>query len=355
MNWVDIPRRQFVFYLVPNFTMLAVSSAIEVLRLANAAVGRDIYSWRLISADGGKVTASCGLTIEVNGSVASERRQLLEGLKPAMAIACGGLDVEEHADRAAEAWFRECRQRSVAIASLCNGAYILARAGLLNDRRCTLHWESLPGFAERFRGPAVSTGLYDDDCGIFTCAGGIASIDMMLSVVRRDHGEAAVAGVCERALVDRVRQPMERQRMPFATRMGGINQAVAQLIETMEENLTEPLDMQQLAAVAKLSRRQIERLFQNAMGCSPARYYMKLRLERARLLLLQTSIPVVEVAVASGFVSASHFSKCYREVYGCSPQATRNLKVVPATPRSAKTQSSLTDNRRQSVAMGRAA
>lgn len=249
-----------------------------------------------------------------------------------MALVCGGLHIEEHADKAAEAWLRECRQRGVAVASLCNGAHVLARAGLLKDRRCTIHWENYPGFAERFRTTSVSMGLYDVDGGVHTCAGGTASIDMMLDVVGHDCGEAVVASICEQALVDRVRQPTDRQRRPFVARMGWINPAVAKVIETMEDNLSEPIDMGRLAERVRLSRRQVERLFHSEMDCSPARYYMKLRLERARLLLLQTAMPVVEVAVACGFVSASHFSKCFREMYACSPQAKRSLQLVTTAP-----------------------
>lgn len=332
MERIDCRPRLFVFYLVPDFTMLALTSAIEVLRLANAAVGETAYSWRLVSRDGARVTASCGLGLDVDGSVAAERRRLADAERPFMAVICGGLHIEDHVDKAAEAWLRECRQRAVLVAGLCNGAHILARAGLLADRRCTIHWENYPGFAERFRGTAVSMALYDADRGVHTCAGGTAAIDMMLAIVRQDRGEAAVNGVCERALIDRVRPPTDRQRLPFARRLGIINPVVASLVKTMEDNLNEPLAMEQLAQAVKLSRRQVERLFQSEMGCSPARYYMKLRLERARLLLLQTTIPVVEVAVATGFVSASHFAKCYREFYDCSPQATRNARTEASAP-----------------------
>ncbi|RFC65885.1 GlxA family transcriptional regulator [Mesorhizobium denitrificans] len=355
MDRIDGRSRLFVFYLVPNFTLLALSSAIEVLRLANAVVGEDAYSWRLVSANGDKVTASCDLTLDVDSSIAEERRLLSDAQRPFMAIVCGGLHIEDHVNRAAEAWLRECRQRAVAIASLCNGAHMLACAGLLEDRRCTIHWENFPGFAERFRSTSVSMVLYDVDGGVHTCAGGTASIDMMLSVIKHDYGEAVVTGVCERALVDRVRQPTDRQRRPFATRVGRINPSVALLIEKMEDNLIEPLDVEQLAAAVKLSRRQIERLFQSEMGSSPARYYMKLRLERARLLLLQTTIPIVEVAVASGFVSASHFSKCYREVYDCSPHATRNLKVVTPAPWPVGTWPEMPNQRHSGALIDRAA
>ena len=328
MERVDVPNRLFAFYLVPNFTMLALSSAVEILRLANIALGKNLYAWRLVSADGAKVKASCGLTIEVDNSLAAERRHLSDPQRPFMAVICGGGDIEQHTNIATAAWLRECRQRGVEVASFCNGTYVLARAGLLNGRECTIHWENYPGFVERFGSTFVSTGLYAVDGGVHTCAGGTAAIDMVLNIVKHDCGDAVVTAVCERALVDRIRQPTDRQRLPFATRMKKINPTIVRLIEKMQDNLAEPLALAELAETAKLSRRQVERLFNSEMKSSPHRYYLKLRLDRARLLLLQTWIPVLEVAVATGFVSASHFSRCYRVAYGCSPQETRNTKTA---------------------------
>ena len=129
--------------------------------------------------------------------------------------------------------------------------------------------------------------------------------------------------MCEQQLTDRVRSPHDRQRLPLRARLGVQNTKVLSIIELMENNLSEPLSLVEIADDAGLSRRQIERLFRQEMGRSPARYYLEIRLDRARHLLVQSSMPVVEVAVACGFVSASHFSKCYREVYNRSPQQER--------------------------------
>ena len=325
---IDTPRRLIAFYLVPDFTMLAFTSAIEVLRLANMALGEAAYSWRIVSNNGEKVRASCGIALEPDSSVAEERRRLSDAQRPHMILVCGGMQIATFADRVAEAWLRECRQRGVALAGLCNGTHVLARAGLLNERRCAIHWENYPGFAEQFRTVSVSMGLFEVDGNIHTCAGGTASMDMMLDLVKRDHGDTIVDQVCDRALIDRVRQPSDRQRRPFAVRMGRLNPTVARVIEAMEDNLSEPLIMDQLADAVKLSRRQIERLFRNEIGSSPVRYYRKLRLDRARLLLIQTTMPVIEVAVASGFVSASHFSKSFREIHGCAPQEVRTISTI---------------------------
>ena len=330
--------RQFVFYLVPEFTMLAFTSAIEALRLANGILGYEAYRWRVISAGGENVRASCGLLVATEGSVAQERLLLAHADRPSMAIVCTGKNVEKYHDRAADAWLRECRHRGVAVASLCTGAHLLAQAGLLKDRRCTIHWENFPGFTERFTDVSVNSGLFEIDNGILTCAGGTASFDMMLHLIDQDYGETVVSGICEQALIERARGPADRQRIPLRLRLGVNNPTVVKAVSLMEAHLTEPLRLEELADAVGLSRRQVERLFHLQLQRSPARYYLELRLERARMLLIQSAMPVIEVAVACGFVSSSHFSKCYRETYGCSPQATRaakgNAPTKLPTPRS---------------------
>tara|TARA_R110002012_G_scaffold250308_1_gene428022 strand:- start:1194 stop:1964 length:771 start_codon:yes stop_codon:yes gene_type:complete len=240
-----------------------------------------------------------------------------------MVLVCSGIDIEQYGNKTVNAWLRETYNRGIAVGSLCTGAHVLAQAGLLNGKRCAIHWENLPGFSEAFPQAEVYADLYEVDGNIYTCAGGTASLDMMLNLIGQDFGENLVNRICEQQLTDRVRNPHDRQRLPLRARLGVQNTKVLSIIELMENNLSEPLSLVEIADDADLSRRQIERLFRQEMGRSPARYYLEIRLDRARHLLVQSSMPVVEVAVACGFVSASHFSKCYREVYNRSPQQER--------------------------------
>src|SRR5690606_34108558 len=234
-----------------------------------------------------------------------------------------GLDVESYHQKSVFAFLREVHNRGVAVGGLCTGAHVLAQAGLLSGRRCAIHWENLPGFSEAFPKANVYADLFEVDGNIYTCAGGTAALDMMLKLIGDDFGDAIVNRVCEQVLTDRVRNPTDRQRLPLRARLGVQNSKVLTIIELMEANLSEPLSLIEIADHVGLSRRQIERLFRAEMGRSPARYYLEIRLDRARHLLIQSSMPVVEVAVACGFVSASHFSKCYRELYSRSPQQER--------------------------------
>ena len=243
--------------------------------------------------------------------------------RPSMVIVCSGVNIERYYNKSAYAWLREEYNRGVAIGGLCTGAHVLASAGLLSNRRCAIHWENLPGFSEAFPKANVFADLFEVDQNVYTCAGGTAALDMMLKLIGDDFDENLVNRVCEQVLTDRVRNPTDRQRLPLRARLGVQNAKVLSIIELMESNLAEPLSLIEIADNVGLSRRQIERLFQQEMGRSPARYYLEIRLDRARHLLIQSSLPVVEVAVACGFVSASHFSKCYRELYARSPQQER--------------------------------
>ncbi|MEM7300858.1 MAG: GlxA family transcriptional regulator [Pseudomonadota bacterium] len=310
--------------------MIAFATAIEPLRIANRMAGYQAYRWRLASLDGEPVVASNGVEVSVNTSLEEERRALNGAERPSMIFMCSGVNVEQFDNRSAYAWLREVHNRGISVGGLCTAAHILAKAGLLSGRRCAIHWENLPGFSENFPKAEVYADLFEVDGNVYTCAGGTAALDMMLSLIGEDHGESLINAVCEQALTDRVRGPHDRQRLPLRARLGVQNSKILSIIELMEANLSEPLSLMEIAGHAGLSRRQIERLFRQHMGRSPARYYLEIRLDRARHLLIQSSMPVVEVAIACGFVSASHFSKCYRELYRSTPQQERAERRLSA-------------------------
>ena len=316
-------KRSLVFFLIPDFTMVAFATALEPLRAANRMAGFEAYRWRLASVDGQPVCASNGVEIAVDTSLADERQKMTDRDRPSMVIVCSGLSIDTYINRSVFAWLREEYNRGVALGGLCTGAHILAAAGLLANKRCAIHWENLPGFTERFPKANVFADLFEIDSNIYTCAGGTAAMDMMFQLIGDDFDDNLVNRVCEQMLTDRIRSPTDRQRLPLRARLGVQNSKVLTIIELMEANLTEPLSLVEIAEAVGLSRRQIERLFRQEMGRSPARYYLEIRLDRARHLLIQSTMPVVEVAVACGFVSASHFSKCYRELYARSPQQER--------------------------------
>ena len=256
-------------------------------------------------------------------SLKEARERVRGGERPDHVFICGSLGVERFHDRNLNSWIASLDRQKIGIGALDTGAWVLADAGILDGRRCAIHWESLPAFSEHFPEAQVYADLFEVDGNCYTCAGGTASLDMMLHLIGEHLDEQIVTKVCEQALTDRMRSPTDRQRLPLRARLGLQNTKLLFIIELMEANIAEPLSLVEIAKYAGLSRRQIERLFRRNLGRSPARYYLEIRLDRARHLLIQSDAPIVEVAVACGFVSASHFSKCYRELYGRSPQQER--------------------------------
>jgi len=330
-----IPKRSFVFYMLPEFTMLAFSCAIEALRLANHVLKYQAYVWRIALDAGDKVQASCGVTLSGDSTVAVERSRLHDPVnhlsRPSMVVVCAGLNEAHYASKTSSAWLRECHQKGVAVAGLCSGATLLARAGLLDDKKCVIHWENFPGFSEQFHRISVKTGLFENDHDVHTCAGGMAAFDMMVQLIRSDFGDDLAAKVCEQAIAERIRGGQDRQRLPFSRTAQHHHPTIVRLIERMQESLVEPQSIDALISGLGLTRRQIERRFRHELHASPARYYMKLRLEQAQLLLQQTNLPIFEIAISCGFSSASHFSKFYRKFYDCAPYETRRTLMKQRT------------------------
>jgi len=311
------------FLLTPKFSMLGFSMAVEALRLTNRVIGHTVYRWHVVSKTGQSVMASNGISVGADCRLDTVQRECMDPTRTRMVIVCSGIEVETFDDPTVFGWLRRLHSLGVAVGGLCTGAWVLARAGLLNNRCCAIHWENLPGFAERFPGVVVKSCLFEVDHDIYTCAGGTAPLDMMLHLIGQSEGEAVVGRVCELCLVDRIRPAHDRQRLPLGARVGIQNPRLLSIIELMEANVAEPLSLAEISHKTGISRRHVERLFRQHLARSPARYYLDVRLERARRLLRHSSLPIVEVAIASGFVSASHFSKRYRERYGVSPQADR--------------------------------
>lgn len=309
--------------LIPEFTMMPVTSVIEPLRLANRLSEKTLYRWTIHSMDGQPVAASSNILTMAHGD--------LETIAPdATIIVCAGLSVQQHTDKRLLAWLRKTARRGAVIGAVCTGAHILAEAGLLDGYRCTIHWENLPGFSEAFPEINATGGLFEIDEDRFTSAGGTTAIDMMLTMIASQHGPDLASAVAESILHSPIRHHSENQRMSLPARIGARHPKLVSIIEKMEENLEDPLSPSLLAKQADLSTRQLERLFRRYLDRSPKRYYLELRLKKARSLLLQTDLSVINVAMACGFSSPSHFSKCYRAFYGRTPYRERGVPITEA-------------------------
>ena len=309
------------FLLIPNFSMLAFASAIEPLRAANRMSGDTLFSWIVASPDGMQSRASNHVKTEVDGD-----STILADCH--IVFVCAGLDVKAQSDKSILNMLRRLDRQGAVIGAICTGTYLMAAAGLLDDRRCTIHWENIDGLAEEFPLLEITNELFEIDDTRITCSGGTASLDMILYMIGQIHGQTLAAQVSEQFIHDRIRDPSDRQRMELRSRLGVSHPKLLAVVDYMEQGLEEPLSQTELAKKADLSTRQLERLFRKYLSTTPTRYYLNLRLARARHLLRQTSMSILSIALACGFVSASHFSKCYREVYGRTPRAERQPETA---------------------------
>ncbi len=312
--------RVFTYYLVPNFSMMAFTAAVEPLRSANRMSGSQLYDWRVVSKDGHPVQASNGLQVVANASILET--EACEAL-----FVCAGIDAHRYDDRAVMAWLRRIARQGGIVGSLCTGTHLLARAGLLNGYRCTIHWEDMESFADENPELEVTDDIFEIDRNRFTCSGGTAALDLTLHMITLEHGAELAGKVSEQFIHERIREAHDHQRMALQSRVGVSDPKLLSAIAEMEANLEEPLPLPDIADAVGLSTRQLERLFKKHLGRTPSRYYRELRLHHARLMLMQGSASILSIALAAGFVSASHFSRRYREYFGRTPREERRAVV----------------------------
>ncbi len=309
-------QRRFVFLLLNKFTMLSFAGAIEPLRIANRVIGRPVYSWILAGENGTEVTCSNGASFKLDiGLNEIEREDTV--------LVCGGIEVQAATTRPILNWLRREARRGVAIGGLCTGAYTVAKAGLLDGKRATIHWENQDSFLEEFEDVKLTKSVFVVDGNRMSTAGGTASIDMMLKIIAQDHGEEVANTVADQLIYSAIRTDQDTQRLSIPTRIGVRHPKLSQVIQMMEQNIEDPISPADLATDVGMSTRQLERLFRRYLNRSPKRYYMELRLQKARNLLMQTDMSVINVALACGFASPSHFSKCYRAHYKTTPYRER--------------------------------
>ena len=305
------------FLMLPEYTLSAFSNAIGILRMANRLTDRALYTWSVHSFDGQSVISSAGLELTIDGSLA-------DATDANILMVCGGYSVKKYCNKLLTDGLRKIAKRKIPLGGIDTGTYALAVAGLLDGYRCTIHWENLSSLREEFPRLEITSSLFVIDRDRYTCSGGISSIDLMLNLIASIHGHQLVQEISEQFTCDRVRTEKDAQRAPLKYLIGASQPRLVDAVTLMESNIEEPLTLDEVADYVGISRRQLERLFNRYLHCAPSRYYLELRLSRARLLLLQTSIAVIDVAISCGFSTAPHFSKCCSALYGKQPSAERS-------------------------------
>jgi len=312
---VKSPRR-FVFVLMEHFTLLSFSSALDALRIANRMSGKKLYDWTFIGESEEFVSCSAGTQFKLDN-------RLIELHRDDTILLCGGTAIQASTTKKLIGWLRREARRGLVIGGLCTAAYPMAKAGLLDEKKATIHWENQDSFAEEFLEVELTKTVFVCDGNRYTTAGGTSSIDLLLKIIADDHGEELANAVADQMIYSSIRTDQDTQRLSVPTRIGVRHPKLSKVIQMMEINIEEPISPSVLAKDVGMSTRQLERLFRRYLDRSPKRYYMELRLQKARNLLMQTDMSVINVALACGFASPSHFSKCYRAHYDTTPYRER--------------------------------
>lgn len=313
----ETATRHIGIALAPDFALASFAMVIEPLRIANRLSGRKLYEWSLLSGEGGPVMSSAGIDLATI-PVAGTRDTVFD-----LAMVCAGFHPERYRHPGILNWLRRHRRLGKEIGAVSTGTFILARAGLLDDHSCTVHWDYRGALTELYPHVNVTDDLYMIDRGIVTSAGSIAALDLMLRLIADQHSLAFSKAVGEQFIHTRARSSTEHQRGDLIHRLGTAKPLLLAAVKRMEEALDRSLSPAELARDLGISQRQMERQFKEQLGRTPIAYHRDLRLDQARRLLSQTSMPITEIALTCGFGSASHFAKLYYGRFGRLPNEDR--------------------------------
>ncbi|VWB06235.1 AraC family transcriptional regulator [Burkholderia lata] len=310
----------FGFLILEKYSMIALTSAIEALRMANQLLGFSRYDWTIYSVDETAIRAS-------NGIVAGPAYPLdLAARMPDVMFVCGGWDVRDAVDDGTKRLLRTLAARGVAVGGLCTGAYALMASGLLDGYRCAVHWEVLSELHDEFPDVRFVDELFAIDRDRVTCTGGTAPLDMMLHLIASDLGPPMARHISEQFSIERVRAVTDPQPIPIASRVGFSREELIETVRLMEANIEEPLTVPDLARLSGVSMRHLQRVFRDALDVTPHEYYVGLRLKRARKLIRYSNMSIATVTKTCGFQSVTHFSKAFRTFFGHAPSHERRSR-----------------------------
>lgn len=311
------------FLLIDGFSMIAFANVLEPLRMANYIEGKSLYHWRLAGLTGNQTAASNG--VKVGHTHMQHELTVCD-----IVFVCGGYDVRHLVSPILRQLLQQLAARDIILGGICTGAFALADAGLLDGCQVSLHWENHLAAKEHYPEVIFNEHIYTLDHKRYTCSGGTAGLDMALQMIRERHGKRLAGEIAELFLIDHWRQSDSYQHLPKPERISPGYEYVINAIGLMQSNLEEPLTQKDLSRLAGISSRQLQRLFQQYCGAAPSRYYLEMRLRRARELLQQTSMNITDIALACGFLTVSSLSKAYRRHYGCPPsQERRKFRPQP--------------------------
>lgn len=314
------PHTVVQFLVLPNFNMLAMAAALEPLRVANRLCGDQLYSWQTISKDGKPTMTSSGLSVSADFSIA-------EAPPGDELFVCASFGVRRFDDDEVKAYLRRCARSGMTLGAIGAGSFVLAHSGLLDGHRCTVHWEGLPTFREWFPNLEVTHGVYEIDRNRITCGGGVGPLDMILHSIERRHGKALAVAISSQLLHERANFSTDQQRAAYHQFLERASPHLTKAVAFMEEHIENPVAIPEIARQLGLAQRHLERLFKTHCDLSPREFYMALRLDAARELLVGSKLSILEIAVATGFTYQAHFSRRYSRRFGVTPSEEKRSSV----------------------------
>ncbi len=305
------------FLLIDGFALMSFSAVVEPLRAANLISKSSLYNIDYYSINNNFSRSSSKAIIE-----SSKTLKEMSHLDLLFVVAGSGSSSFNNASV-----FKHLRQldkQGVTLGGVSGGPVILAKAGVLKNRRFTVHWEHASGMAELFPDLVIERALYVKDRDRYTCAGGIAPLDMMNAIITEHYGNSFAQKVSDWFIHTEIRPSASPQRSGLSERYPRATQAMLLAIEAMRNHIADPLDLDQLARISEVSSRQLNRLFREKQNIGTMNFYRQLRLNTAQKLLRQSSMKMIDIAQATGFVSAAHFSSAFNKQFGQTPSSMRS-------------------------------
>lgn len=307
--------QKFGFFLVPGYSLIALSSAIDVLRSANVEIQNTEFHWELLGDSGESVESSSGIVLPCTTIDVSNKFDVV--------AVCGGERSHLFRSRKTENWLKDQARKGALMGSISDGAYVVAKVGLFDNSRSTIHWKCQSAYRELYPDLDVQMSIIEVDGKRFSCAGGTASLDLMLNFVATKLGKDIAGRVADNYFHDVIRGDDQVQHMTSALRFATRNKTLSDALILMESELETPISIAVIARKLNVSHRQLDRIFRSHLHTTPSKHYRGIRLLRATGLLKQTNLPISEIALSCGFQSSSHLTKFFKLKYEMTPYQYR--------------------------------
>ncbi len=321
--------RTIAILLTPKFSLLTLTSLIDPMRIANNCSGKTLYQWEFLSAEGGDVISSDEIAVQTRAI--HDDGALWDTL-----IVCSGWNAEHYDNPDVLRWLQLMARKGLIVGAVEMGSYILARADLLSGYSATIHWHCVNAFQERYPDIDIQEQVFVADRKRLTCAGGTSCSDMMLYDIASSYGKTLACDVADQMVSPETRPSTAQQKRAQSRKQLNVPLFLNEAIQLMDNNVEEPITIPEISSLLGLSQRKLERLFDRYFCCSAVTFYKALRLHRARALLTQTNMSVIDICVATGFNSSSYFSKSYKDLFNICPSDHRrawpDTKILPEWP-----------------------